>query len=199
LTFPMLNSVAPETSVSLRSATPSENRWWPSDISLRAPLRSPGIRPSERGLPRPKVGSHTRRLIAPPTVFLQKVAQGHRFPASAGPSAARDRLAARNGLSPGRYPEASVAPLKGFEGQQRCTLRKPSMACQRLGPGLPCPLNSGVPSVVQLQQQGQAVQPGRSSGRLRHSQTIAASGRCRFEERRGPSWAARLAPTRWPS
>src|SRR5215210_2798633 len=86
--------------------------------SLRVPLRWPGVSPSTRCLPRPKVGSHTRRLLALPTVFLQKVAQGHRFLASAGRSAARDRLAARSGLSPGRCPEASVAPFEGFRGAE---------------------------------------------------------------------------------
>src|SRR5215210_5224666 len=60
--------------------------------SLRVPLRWPGVCPSGRCLPRPKVGSHTRRLLALPTVFLQKVAQGHRFLASAGRSAARGPL-----------------------------------------------------------------------------------------------------------
>src|SRR5215210_841064 len=119
LTLPMLNSVAPETSVSLRSATPSENRWWPSNISLRVPLRWPGVRPSGRRLPRPKVGSHTRRLLALSTIFLRKVA----------PRASVSRvrqvdpphgigLPARSGLSPGRCPEASVAPFEGFRGAE---------------------------------------------------------------------------------
>ena len=33
LTLPILKSVVPETSAPLRSATPSENRWWPANIS----------------------------------------------------------------------------------------------------------------------------------------------------------------------
>ena len=160
MTFPIVKSVVPETSAPLRSATPSGNRWWPANISssssevagrLSFRVWSPGFQSRV----------HTRRLLALPMIFLRKVAQGHRFLVSAGRSAARDRLAARNGLSPGRCPEASVAPFEGLEGQERFALRKPSMSYQCLGPGRPCPLNSGVPSVVQLQQTrtGRPTQP----------------------------------------
>ena len=116
MTIPMLNSVAPETSVSLRSATPSGNRWWPSNISLRAPLRWPGVCPSGRCLPRPKVRSHTRRPLALPTVFLRKAAQGHRFLASAG-SIRRTGSACRSERSfSGPLPRSLGGSVRGSRG-----------------------------------------------------------------------------------
>lgn len=45
------------------------------------------------------------------------------------------------------------APSKEVEGQDRCSLRKPSMTCQRLGPERHCPLSVHVPSVVQYSKQ----------------------------------------------
>jgi hypothetical protein len=50
--------------------------------------------------------------------------------------------------------------------------------------------------VREFSKQEQAVQHRRSSGRLEQFQAAVAFGRVRFEERRWPVWAARLAPSR---
>ena len=90
--------------------------------------------------------------LALPTVVLRKVCP--KAPVSrVRRSTRRTGSAYRSERSfSGPLPGSLGGSVRGFRGQKRCTLRKPSMACQHLGPGRPCPLNSGVPGVVQLQQ-----------------------------------------------
>ena len=107
--------------------------------SLRAPLRWPGVRPSEHCLPRPKVRSHTRRPLALPTVFLRKAAQGHRFLASAG-SIRRTGSACRSERSFfGPCPETSVAPFEGCRGAEALHTSKTiyGLPTSRSRPALP--------------------------------------------------------------
>src|SRR4051812_47089289 len=70
------------------------------------------------------------------------------------------------------------------------------LPARRSKPVLPSP-SAAARSVVQLSNKDRPSNPSRSSGRLAQFQATAAFGHSRFEERRWPAWAARLAPKRW--
>jgi hypothetical protein len=128
----------------------------------------------------PRCGLHPLAVVAPArrcwigNAAPSPSAPGRLFPVSAGMDAAWNPLRLRSGLS-AKVAGNVWAPSEAFEGQDRCSFLKPSMACQRLGLERRCPLVSPVQAVVQFKKQRQAAQPWPSSGRLAHSPLVVVA------------------------
>ena len=140
-------------------------------------------------LPSSSCGVELHRLAAVPAVGQCRIGnvEGHLF-RSRPPVSRVDKLHAAKGLitlQSGSFCEGRRQRL-GFEesyrGARPLLTSKTIYSLPTSRPERHCPLTCPGPDRGRIQKQRQAVQPRRSSGRLRHSEAVVAFGGSRLRE-----------------